>query len=271
MWIHLAIWYSTCLVLTLGQTSGDTERKLENTIDRLCSEKSLMLKRGLSEEMASRIMGKKIEKFTGLMRRGSYPEYIQPIAVNRKTVVGPYGHSMNLNFVGIQESTVENTKIILLDQINNDFEESDVNEFEFDSRPTNNLGRSITGRGGLASKSSVELKCEKQVRNEIQKALTKAGHLDTKKLETKRKPSSIKDLTRQSMSGVQNPAQILVKEKTAIGAHGYDINLDQIASGGSTNTMMSTILDQQEHSKYNKAKVVSIYLEATPDLAAGRR
>ncbi|XP_074593950.1 uncharacterized protein LOC141849493 [Brevipalpus obovatus] len=266
MWIHLAIWYLTCLALTLGQTSGDTERKLENTIDRLCSEKSLMLKRGLSEEMASRIIGKKIEKFTGIMRRGSYPIYIQPVTIKRKTRVGPYGQSINSNVLGIQGSTTSNMKQIVIDQTNNNFKKSDVTEVEFDSRPTVAMGRSVMGRRRLAPKSPIELKCENQVRNEIQRRLGNAGHQDAENLETRHQPSSMKDFTRQSMSDLQNLAQFTVKEKTAIGPRGYNIDYDQMASGNSTNSMTSAVTDQQEHSTYKLSKVVSKYIALTPDI-----
>lgn len=175
--------------------------------------------------------------------------------------------------MGIQQSTITNQRAIALDQTNNKYKESDVTAFELNSQPTITTGRGMMGGRRQLTKNPVELKCVKQVRNQMKKALKRANHLDTKKFETRGSSGSKNDLQmegslRQSNSNSDSTlAKVAVKEKTAIGSGGYNIDFDQIGSGGSTNSLSNAIMDEQQHSNLKSSNVKSTLLTLTGDIS----
>ncbi|XP_074603932.1 acetylcholinesterase-1-like [Brevipalpus obovatus] len=266
IWIWFLIFFTFVIGFSVECFRVD---KWNSLINKFCSDKSLMLKHGIQKEVAYEAMEKEITKLANEMLRGFSQD--QLIDVRKKAQVGFHGQSISSSIIGTQQAVIMSEKPIIVDQTNNNHEDSEIFELKLSSRPTLGTKRREKDMKKSSIKNTDDLTCERQTRKEI---LRKLFDLPTIRNRMYSPGDVYSYLSRNQLnnragiSSSENPEDFHLKEETKVGSYGYSIDSDQIASGSSQNTISNAILDQQNHSNHKKSKVSSIIVTIGSNIGA---
>ncbi|XP_074604640.1 uncharacterized protein LOC141857952 isoform X2 [Brevipalpus obovatus] len=258
---------SCCMLYQIFLSNNTVEshqNDLMGMVHRICSEEKMMLTRGLPWPMISRMISDKINELANIETRSPSSDYPRGIKLERNTQVGTYGQSIKSNLLGIEQATIMNSRVAIIDETNNDVEKSEVNQLKFSSHTSVTAGRIEENANVVRENPIKHLDCENKILRSIDRAILSRNPIHyTSNHDSTIDDRILVDSIESKASNQETPTSSAIEDRTSIDSHGYNLDFAQTASGSSQNSLTSGVVDEQSHSTFKGSKISRIQISGS--------